>query len=74
MKTTQRQKILEYLQAGGKLTPIDALGLFGCYRLGARVYELKCEGYIIDREMVEVQCRAGHTARVAQYSMDGGWW
>ena len=74
MKTTQRQKILEYLQAGGKLTPIDALGLFGCYRLGARVYELKREGHIIDREMVEVRCKAGHTARVAQYSMDGGWW
>ena len=74
MKTTQNQKILEYLQAGGKLTPVDALGLFGCNRLAARINELRGEGFYILKDMVEVQCKAGHTAHVAQYSMNGGWW
>lgn len=51
MKTSQCRKILEYLQSGGSLTPMEALQMFGCMRLGARVYDLIREGYPIQGKM-----------------------
>jgi|13_taG_2_1085334.scaffolds.fasta_scaffold10982_5 hypothetical protein len=47
---SQEKQILEYLQAGNKITPIDALNLFGCFRLGARICDLRNKGYNIDNE------------------------
>ena len=42
-KKTQSQceKILVHLQAGKSINPIQALNLYGCFRLGARIYDLK---------------------------------
>ena len=44
---SQEKKILEYLLAGNTLTPIEALNMFGCFRLGARICELRQRGYEI---------------------------
>lgn len=43
MKTIQSQakRILEYLKEGNGITPMDALDLFGCFRLGARIADIK---------------------------------
>jgi hypothetical protein len=41
---TQSQAILEHLKAGNTLTPIEALNLFGCFRLAARVSDLRTNG------------------------------
>ena len=68
MKTTQNQRIIEFLQEGGRLTSIDALSLFGTARLAARIHDLRKEGYNIDRDMVEVETRNGK-AYVAEYSI-----
>ena len=56
MKTIQSQakRILEYLKAGNGITPMDALDLFGCFRLGARIADLKKRGYEIITEKVKV--------------------
>lgn len=51
-KTTQSNQILEYMRQGNSITPLEALNLFGCMRLGARIYDLSQAGYIIHREMV----------------------
>jgi len=51
---TQRNDILTYLQSGRSLTPLKALDLFGCMRLGARIWELKAEGYDIEARTLEV--------------------
>lgn len=48
----QNKQILEYLQSGKKLTPLEALNLFGCLRLGARIYDLKQKGFNIKSELV----------------------
>ena len=69
---SQNQQILEYLSSGKKLTPLDALGLFGCNRLAARINELKQDGFAIESEMIDVEC-TNHRARVARYSMKR-WW
>ena len=51
---TQRNDILTYLQSGRSLTPLKALDLFGCMRLGARIWELKAEGYDIEARTLDV--------------------
>lgn len=57
MKTIQSQakRILEYLKAGNGITPMDALDLFGCFRLGARIADIKRMGYDIVTERVKVE-------------------
>lgn len=57
MKTIQSQakRILEYHKAGNGITPMDALDLFGCFRLGARIADLKRMGYDIVTERVKVE-------------------
>ncbi len=62
---SQSIEILRALQAGQKLTPIEALNRFGCFRLGARIYDLKKQGFSIKSKMVET--RDGK--RVAEYSL-----
>lgn len=49
----QRQTILKYLQKGKKLTSLQALNKFGCFRLASRISELKQMGYPIRKEMVK---------------------
>lgn len=50
--TTQSEMILADLRKGVKLTPIDALENYGCFRLGARIWDLKQEGHPIKSERV----------------------
>jgi hypothetical protein len=38
---SQNSKIAEYLKQGNSITPLDALKLFGCLRLGARIADIK---------------------------------
>ena len=47
MKETHTDQILKALESGRELTPLDALAEFGCFRLGARIYDLKRRGYNI---------------------------
>lgn len=61
---TQRDLILAYLLTGHTITPLEALDRFGCFRLGARVWELKQAGYRIATQMIAVGDK-----RVAQYRL-----
>jgi hypothetical protein len=54
-KVSQEKRILDHLLNGRSLTPIDALQQFGCFRLGARIYQLKKIGYNIESKTVETQ-------------------
>ena len=60
---SQRERIRRHLDAGGSLTPLQALVLFGCMRLGARIYDLQRQGYPVRCEMV----RLSNGKRVARY-------
>ena len=44
---TQTQKILDYLERGNKITPLEALYQFGCFRLSAVIFNLRQEGFNI---------------------------
>lgn len=50
---SQELKILMALKSGERLTPIDALERFGCFRLSGRILDLRRQGYEILTEMIE---------------------
>jgi hypothetical protein len=62
-KPSQRGSILIYLQAGNAITDIEALRLFQCRRLAARILELKRIGHHIQSRMVTLMSGK----RVAEY-------
>ena len=43
----QAENILAHLKKGRSITAIEALNLFGCLRLSARIYDLRKSGYCI---------------------------
>ncbi len=45
--TNQTQRILTHLQRIGPITPLEALQNYGCFRLGARIWDLKQAGHNI---------------------------
>lgn len=56
---SQTDKIKEYLMEHKEgITPMDALNLFGCFRLSARISDLKRFGYNI---VSERETRGGKT-------------
>ncbi len=64
-RATQTQRILAHLKAGRTITPLEAMNEYGCFRLSARIYDLKQEGYRIDAERVDT----GDGAKVASYTL-----
>lgn len=49
-RTSQAAAILAAMQKGRKLSPIDALNEFNCFRLGARIWEIKKSGVDVQDE------------------------
>lgn len=49
---SQNKQIRKYLESGYSITAIDALNLFGCFRLASRIYDLKQQGMDIKSELV----------------------
>ena len=44
---TQCKMIIDYLKTAGSITPLDALEDLGCFRLSARIHELRQKGFDI---------------------------
>lgn len=68
--TKQVTKILRYMQEHGSITQREAYKL-GCMRLGARIYEMRTDGYIIKTEFMKVTNADGTKTAVAKYSLEG---
>lgn len=62
---SQAEKILDYMLSGKAITPIEALDLFGCFRLGARIADIKAKGYLVYSERVTLP----NGKKVAQYHL-----
>lgn len=58
---SQSEHILRHLREVGPLTPLEALDLYGCFRLGARIWDLKRDGHPIESQIVYT--RGKHYAR-----------
>jgi hypothetical protein len=61
---TQKKLIRKHLLRGKSITPLDAMLKFGCFRLGARIHELRSE-MPIQSELVALP----NKKRVARYRM-----
>jgi hypothetical protein len=51
---SQCEQILKYLKTGKAITPLEALEKFGCFRLAARIDELRKRGYSINTHKLKV--------------------
>lgn len=69
---TQTQRILKHLETVGSITPREALDLFGCMRLGARIWDLRRAGYPIMKTMECRKNRNGERVSYARYSLKEG--
>lgn len=49
---TQTNQIRQHLESGKHITSLEALNLFGCFRLASRISELKKAGYNIATRLV----------------------
>ena len=65
--SSQNELILQALKAGARITPIDALNMFGCLRLSARIADLKRRGYHINNKW-----RIENGKRFAEYHLVSG--
>jgi hypothetical protein len=68
---SQCASILKWLSEGKPLTPLMALDKFGCFRLAARIKNLKDDGHAITSNMITVTNRDGGTSKVAEYRLSG---
>ncbi len=66
---TQNDMILRHLRAFGSISPKEALELYGCMRLGARIFELKRQGFAIQTGKETARNRFGEKVTYARYYM-----
>lgn len=65
-RMTQLSGIRSWLEEGKSITPIQALSAFGCFRLGARIWELRNKfGMDIEMRMVD----SGKGSHYAEYRL-----
>ena len=52
-RLSQKDQVLADLKKGKKITPLDALRDYGCFRLAAVIHALRKEEHIINTERVD---------------------
>jgi hypothetical protein len=70
--TSQKEKIAARLKNGLSITPLEALSLYGCFRLASRISELKKEGLDIVCNIVERVNEDGERKQFAEYHLRRG--
>lgn len=66
-KISQKSRILQHLKDFGTIEPMTALREYGCYRLGARISDLRHDGYNIETEITVGRNRYGDRTQFATY-------
>lgn len=66
---TQKERILNYLKEYKTITQLEAINVFWDWRLSAKIYQLKKEGYPIKTEMIKVKRADGSDAYVSKYTL-----
>jgi hypothetical protein len=61
---SQNKQILKHLQSGRKITAYEALKVFGCLRLAARIRDLRDAGHAIKSELISENGK-----RFSEYSL-----
>jgi len=64
---TQCERILNYLERGHSVTPLQSWRELGVYRLSARIHDLRNAGHDILSETVTVTNAYGESCKVSRY-------
>ena len=67
---TQTTLILEHLKSHRTITPREAMWLFDCMRLSARINDLRQMGHKIRTVMIKGVNRNGEPIRYAMYTLE----
>lgn len=47
----QARRIIRHLQRGKSITPLEALGVYGVFRLAAVIYDIKKAGFAVHTDL-----------------------
>jgi cbb3-type cytochrome oxidase cytochrome c subunit len=61
---TQTEEIRDHLESGRTLNPLQALKSYGCFRLAARILDLRETGLDVHMKMIQ-----DNDKRYAEYSL-----
>lgn len=67
---TQNEAVLRHLLDNRSITSLEAMNKYGIMRLGARVYDLKKQGYPIKTFLRIGKSRNGESMVYAEYRME----
>lgn len=66
----QTDMVLEYMRDTGSITAMEAVEEFGCYRLSARIADLRKRGIEIQSETVTRKNRYGKSVTFSRYRLE----
>ena len=66
-KTTQNDRILEFICENGSITQLEALQELGVMRLASRISDMKRQGHNIISDTVPVKNRYGEICHIKRY-------
>ena len=66
----QCERVLQYIKDFGSINPAQSFLDLGCYRLGARIWDLRHQGHQISRRMVTGKNRYGEAVSYAEYRLE----
>ena len=55
MTDSQNERILSYMRQGRSITAMVALRMYGCFRLAARIYDLRQSGIDIKQRLIKIK-------------------
>jgi hypothetical protein len=68
---TQKEKILQHLEKHGSITDLDAYRLYAVRRLGARIWDLRADGFKIRSQNTKGKNRFGQFTHFTTYIFEG---
>ena len=68
---TQCNRVLDYMERHGGITPLEAIMELGVFRLASRISEMRKRGIDIVDEWVTVTNRFDETCRIKKYRLGG---
>lgn len=72
-KSTQCQRIIEYIVKFRSITAQQAMDDLGCFRLASRIHDLKQRGYPIKSIWVHGKNRYGESTKYKMYVLPEEW-
>lgn len=64
----QSERIVNYIERYGSITPMEAFANLGITKLATRVSEMRKDGWEFDQELVKTKNRFGENVHYMKYS------